>query len=42
MERKEGKKLEEHEPGATRNEVMDALKRTAKPVKGKDTKKPEK
>ena len=35
------KSLEDHEPGATRDEVMAALKRTALPAQDKDVKKPE-
>ena len=41
MERKEGKKLEEHDPGATRDEVMDALKKATRPVQDKDSKSPD-
>lgn len=32
-EKKAPKKLEDHEPGATREEVMTALGKAAKPVK---------
>ncbi len=33
------KRLEEHEPGATRDEVMVALKRASQPVRDKSAKK---
>jgi hypothetical protein len=33
QEKKAPKELEDHEPGATRDEVMAALGKTAKPVK---------
>ena len=35
------KKLEDHEPGASRAEVIAALKRAVKPVKDKGARKPE-
>ena len=35
------KKLEDHEPGATRDTVMGALERAARPVKEKGAKKRE-
>ena len=35
------KKLEDHSPGATGYEVLDALKRAARPVKEKGAKKRE-
>lgn len=35
------KKLEDHEPGASRDEVMAALERAARPVKEKGAKKRE-
>ena len=43
MKRKEtqSKTLEEHNVGVGRDEVLDALKKAAKPVKKKDTKKTE-
>ena len=32
-EKLKAKKLEEHEPGATREEVMTAMEKAAKPIK---------